>query len=88
MKFPKLWGKMFSQGYLPKIGFSVLEELSELVASSDQEVRLAVVMNNQIDRLKENSILGIGMLDLLGLWWLLIEKQERVSRSPKTSKDH
>ena len=41
------------------------------MASPDQEVGLAVVVDDKADGLKENSILRVGMLDFLRLWWLL-----------------
>lgn len=35
-------------------------------------------MNDEADRLKQHSVLGVGMLDFFGLWWFLGFVQNRL----------
>jgi len=57
----------------------MLQELAELIAGSDEEIGITVHVNDQIDRLEENGILGIRVLDLLRLWCLLRFVQYRLN---------
>ena len=57
--------------HLPKIGLFVLKELSQLVTGADQEVGVNVHVDDEVDGLEEDSVLGVGVLHLLGLGGLL-----------------
>ena len=59
------------QRQIAEVGLPVGQELAQLVAGPHQQVGLAVVVDDEADGLKENSILCVGMLDLLRLWWFL-----------------
>lgn len=59
------------QKHKPQICFTVLQELSELVARTDQKIRLAVQVDDQIDRLKENGIFCVWVLHFFRLWRFL-----------------
>ena len=49
----------------------MLQELSQLVAGTDQQVWVTVHVNDEVDGLKQDSVLGVGVLHLLRLGWLL-----------------
>ena len=61
----KLWQ------YQPQIRLAMLQELAELVARADEEVRITVHVYDEVDCLEKNSVLRIRMLNLLRLGWLL-----------------
>ena len=56
---------------VPEVGLLVLKKLPQLVTGSHQEVGVRVHVDDEVDGLKEHSILGIGVLHFLGFGRLL-----------------
>ena len=63
----------------------MLQELAELVAGADQEVGIAVHVNDEVDRLEQHGVLGVAVLHLLRLGRLLrlVENRLQTFRQPR-----
>ena len=49
----------------------MLKKLPQLIAAADEQIRIAVHVDDEIDGLEQNGVLGVGVLHLLGLGRLL-----------------
>lgn len=49
----------------------MLQKLTELIARPDEQIGIAIHVDDKINRFEENGILGIRMLHLFRLWWFL-----------------
>ena len=63
---------------VPEVGLLVLKKLPQLVTGSHQEVGVRVHVDDEVDGLKEHSVLGVGVLHFLGFGRLLGLVQDRL----------
>lgn len=73
------------QSQIPQVGLAILQELAELIARAYQQARLAIHVNDQVDRFEQHSVAGVGMLDLFGFQWFLSFVQNGVETFVQTA---